>query len=158
MKKALKFAEILYHINDKGEVIRGAHERIKGDWSRLTGDCTYIYGDVSNIYGELKIRDFPAVDYQFSCPLHLDFNKCFRLRGDVSGIKGCINDIVGDCSLISGNIDDCELGYNNSDGYNNTKLEYNRVTGRKYGVIFIYDLLTDDDRHILKCIYHVLAD
>lgn len=104
MKKALKYSDILYHLNEKNEIILGAHERIKGDWSRLTGDCSFIYGDVSNIYGKIFVdRNSGEYEHGFPC-----------LCGDVTNISGCITRISGNCSLFAGNIDDCELGINNS--------------------------------------------
>lgn len=124
MKKALKYLNILYHINDKDEIIRGPHERIKGDWSRLTGDCSFIYGDVSNIYGKIFVNRRSA---QYECGF-----PC--LSGDVSSIVGCITRISGDCTFFSGNIDDCDLGLNNcnykSDNYD--------------GRIEVFDLLPDE--------------
>ena len=54
MKKALKRIEYrIWHYDNKGKKIEGAHSGIRGDLSGIRGDLTDIRGDLSGIRGDL---------------------------------------------------------------------------------------------------------
>ena len=55
MKKALKRIEYrIWHYDNKGKKIEGAHSGITGNLSGITGDLTDITGNLSDITGNLS--------------------------------------------------------------------------------------------------------
>ena len=90
MKKKLSYVkEALYHYNSKNQLIRGLHEKLyfcEGSL-HIWGNCTYVYGFAhSDLSGDVS-----------------------NLTGDISELRGNATGICGDCSLLKGNFDECEI-------------------------------------------------
>lgn len=68
-----------------------------GDWSKLTnlhphlwGDASMVFGDASKIYGRIK------------CNPEVVHGSELILRGDLSGLEGCITQLIGDVTHLRG--------------------------------------------------------